>query len=452
MDSSKAIKKVLVANRGEIALRIIRTCKELGLQTVAVHSEADVNSLHVRFADEDVCIGPSSPAQSYLNISRIISAAEVTNADAIHPGYGFLAENPDFAEICESCGIRFIGPSAQTIRQMGDKAYARKVMEEVGVPVISGTGILKDGGAAREAADRIGYPVILKAVFGGGGRGLRIIREGQDSERVWQMAVSESEAAFGSGDIYMERYIEQPRHIEVQVLGDHFGNLVHIGERDCSVQRRHQKLIEVSPSSAVSESLRNRMGEAALLGMRKVGYRNAGTVEFLLDESERFYFMETNTRIQVEHPVTEMVTGLDLIKLQIRIAAGEPIGLRQEDVSHSGCAIECRINAEDPNRNFLPAPGTITSVHVPGGPDVRVDTHIYAGYRVPSHYDSLLAKLIVHGRDRQEAISRMDRSLGEFVIEGIPTTIPFHQAVMRHPDFIRGVVHLGLVERLGFSG
>ncbi|OGG56231.1 MAG: acetyl-CoA carboxylase biotin carboxylase subunit [Candidatus Handelsmanbacteria bacterium RIFCSPLOWO2_12_FULL_64_10] len=447
----RPIHKILVANRGEIALRIIRACKELGIQTVAIYSEADAKSLHIRFADEDVCIGPPSPDQSYLNIPRILSAAEVTNADAIHPGYGFLAENADFAEICESCGIRFIGPGAEAIRKMGDKAAARQIMREAGVPVVPGTGVLEDSQAARQAAERIGYPMILKAVAGGGGRGLRIVRDEKGIERAWQMASAEGEAAFGSGAIYMERYIERPRHVEIQILADRFGGAIHVGERDCSVQRRHQKLIEVTPSPAVDEDLRGRMGEAALLGARSVGYENAGTVEFLLDEHGQFYFMEMNTRIQVEHPVTEMATRLDLVKEQIRIASGEPLDVRQEDVSHYGCAIECRINAEDPDRNFLPVPGAVTSFHIPGGPGVRVDTHVYAGYRIPPHYDSLLAKLIVHGRDRQEAVCRMERALEEFVVEGVPTTIPFHQAVMKHPDFIQGKVHLDFVERLGYG-
>jgi acetyl-CoA carboxylase biotin carboxylase subunit len=447
----RPITKILVANRGEIALRIIRACKELGIQTVAVYSEADAKSLHIRFADEDVCIGPPSPDQSYLNIPRILSAAEVTNSDAIHPGYGFLAENANFAEICESCGIRFIGPGAEAIRKMGDKALARQIMQEAGVPVVPGTGVLKDSREAREAAEEIGYPVILKAVAGGGGRGLRIVREPEGIERAWQMAGSEAGAAFGSAGIYLERFIERPRHVEIQVLGDRFGGAIHVGERDCSVQRRHQKLIEVSPSPAVDPDLRRRMGEAAVLGMRSVGYESAGTVEFLLDEGGRFFFMEMNTRIQVEHPVTEMVTRLDLVKEQIRIAAGEPLDIRQEDVLQDGCAIECRINAEDPDRNFLPVPGLVESFHIPGGPGVRVDTHVYAGYRVPPHYDSLLAKLIVHGRDREEAICRMGRALEEFVVEGIPTTIPFHQAVMKHPDFLRGRVFLDFAEHLGYG-
>ena len=333
----------------------------------------------------------------------------------------------------------------------GDKAAARQIMREAGVPVVPGTGVLEDSQAARQAAERIGYPMILKAVAGGGGRGLRIVRDEKGIERAWQMASAEGEAAFGSGAIYMERYIERPRHVEIQILADRFGGAIHVGERDCSVQRRHQKLIEVTPSPAVDEDLRGRMGEAALLGARSVGYENAGTVEFLLDEHGQFYFMEMNTRIQVEHPVTEMATRLDLVKEQIRIASGEPLDVRQEDVSHYGCAIECRINAEDPDRNFLPVPGAVTSFHIPGGPGVRVDTHVYAGYRIPPHYDSLLAKLIVHGRDRQEAVCRMERALEEFVVEGVPTTIPFHQAVMKHPDFIQGKVHLDFVERLGYG-
>ena len=443
--------KILVADRGEIALRIIRACKELGIQTVAVHSEADENSLHIGLADEDVCIGPPPGEQSYRNIPRIVSAAEITDADAIHPGYGPLAENAEFAEICTSCGITFIGPSAASIRRMGDKSVARETMMDAGVPVAPGTGVLTGLEAAREAAERVGYPVRLKAVSGGGGRGMRIVHTADGLERAWQMARSEAEAAFVSGALYLEKEIEGPRHVEIQVLGDQAGNIVHLGERECSIQRRAQKLVEESPSPVVDADLRLRMGEAAVAGARAVGYFSAGTVEFLLSGSGDFYFMEMNTRIQVEHPVTEMVTGIDLVKAQIRIAAGEPLGLSQEAIAPSGHAIECRINAEDPAHNFRPSPGTVTVLHVPGGPGIRVDTHVYAGYRIPSQYDSLLAKLIAHGATRDEATARMLRALQEFVIEGVPTTIPFHLEALQHADFQEGSITTDFVRRLGYG-
>ncbi|MCZ6634063.1 MAG: acetyl-CoA carboxylase biotin carboxylase subunit [bacterium] len=444
--------KILIADRGEIALRIIRACKELGVQTVAIYSEADAHSLHIGVADEDVCIGPPPGDQSYRNIPRILSAAEVTNADAIHPGYGPLAENAEFAEICGSCNIRFIGPSPEAIRKMGDKAIARETMVEAGVPVSPGTGVLADFDAAKRAANQIGYPVRLKAVAGGGGRGMRTVQSEGDLERAWQMAHAEAQAAFTSGALYLEKEIEGPRHVEIQVLGDGAGNLMHLGERECSVQRRHQKLIEESPSPAVDADLRKRMGEAAIAGGRAVGYENAGTVEFLLDAKGAFYFLEMNTRIQVEHPVTEMVTGFDLVKAQIRIASGEFVDLSQENLKFRGHAIECRINAEDPALNFRPSPGTVTSFHMPGGPGIRIDTHTYAGYHVPSHYDSLLAKLIAYGETREEAIVRMIRALDEFVIEGIPTTIPFHLKALKHPDFVSGQITTDFVERLELKG
>ncbi|MDA0747058.1 MAG: acetyl-CoA carboxylase biotin carboxylase subunit [bacterium] len=451
MSSKLPFEKILVADRGEIALRIIRACKELGIQTVAVHSEADANSLHIGFADEDVCIGPPPGDQSYRNIPRILSAAEVTNADAIHPGYGPLAENAEFAEICASCGVTFIGPSPEAIRSMGDKSVARETMVRAGVPVSPGTGVLQALEDARAAAEEIGYPVRLKAVAGGGGRGMRTVRSEKDLERAWQMAHAEAEAAFTSGALYLEKEIEAPRHVEIQVLGDQAGNIVHLGERECSIQRRHQKLVEESPSPAVDATLRKEMGAAAVKGARAVGYYSAGTVEFLLDVSGKFYFLEMNTRIQVEHPVTELVTGIDLVKTQIRVAAGEPLGFEQSGVKPAGHAIECRINAEDTEHNFRPSPGEISTFHMPGGPGIRIDSHVYAGYRVPSQYDSLLAKLIAYGSNREEAIARMVRALQEFVIEGIPTTIPFHLKAMQHPDFKAGRVDTDFVRKLGYG-
>ncbi len=430
-------KKVLIANRGEIALRVIRVCKQFGIKTVAVYSKADSDSLHVRFADEAVCIGPPSPKESYLKIPRIMAAAEVTNADAIHPGYGFLAENASFAEICRTSGITFIGPTPEMISAMGDKAVAKETMRKAGVPVVPGSeGVMKSVGEAQEVARTIGYPVIIKAVAGGGGRGMRIVREAAEMEQALQTAQHEAEQGFGSPDIYIEKFIEQPRHVEIQVFGDEHGNVIHFGERDCSVQRRHQKLIEESPSPAVDDPLRAKMGEAAIRGCKAVGYVNAGTIEFLLDKDRNFYFMEMNTRIQVEHPVTEQVTGHDLIKLQLQVAAGER--LPRKRVVQRGHAIECRINAEDPSANFLPSPGTITDFHMPGGFGVRVDTHAYAGYAIPSHYDSLVAKLIVFAQTREGAVRKMSSALDEFVIEGIKTTIPFHRQVMQSAKFQSG--------------
>jgi len=439
-------KKVLIANRGEIALRVIRACRELGVQTVAVYSEADRESLHVRFADDDVCIGPAPSRESYLRIPRLIAAAEITGADAIHPGYGFLAENAEFAETCAASGITFIGPTPQQIRMMGDKAAARTKMIEHGVPVVPGTpGPVEDPDAALEFARQIGFPVIIKAAAGGGGKGMRVANDADEFARSFQMARTEALSAFGNGDVYVEKYLRRPRHIEFQILGDTHGNVIHLGERDCSVQRRHQKLIEESPSPAMTPALRERMGEAAVLGAKAIDYVGAGTVEMLLDTDGSFYFMEMNTRIQVEHPVTEMITGVDLVKEQIRVAAGEPMR-EKETPTMRGHVIECRINAEDPFRNFQPSPGKIDVFHLPGGNGVRVDTHAYAGYTVPPYYDSMIAKLIVHGEDRPEALAKMRLALDTFIVQGVTTTIPFLSKVMSHPDFVRGEVHTKFLE------
>ena len=433
------MRKVLVANRGEIALRVMRACRELGIETVAVHSTADAESLHVKFADESVCIGEPLATASYLNVPRIVAAAEITGADAVHPGYGFLAENAEFAEIVGSCDIKWIGPAPGIITRMGDKDQARRTAMEAGVPVVPGSkGICQGVDDAVTVAGEIGYPVMIKAVAGGGGKGMRPARDETELRRVFGMASAEAAAAFRNGAMYVEKLILRPRHVEIQVLADEHGNVIHLGERDCSVQRRHQKLIEESPSPAVDEALRARMGEAAVKLCHHVGYTSAGTVEFLLDEDGSFYFMEMNTRIQVEHPVTEMVTGIDLVKEQLRVAAGEPLRIRQEDVKLQGHAIECRINAEDPRRDFAPSPGRITMFHPPGGPGVRLDTHIYTDFVVGPHYDSLLAKLICHGADRAEAISRMIRALDELVVEGLPTSIDLHSAVLHDPIFVRG--------------
>lgn len=431
-------KKILIANRGEIACRIIWACKELDIKTVAVHSEADRDALHVRFADEAICIGPPPSSQSYLNIPAIISAAELTDADAIHPGYGFLSENPYFAEVCDACNITFIGPSPQVMHTMGDKATARQAMKAAGVPVTPGSeGLLDDEETAIKEAERIGYPVLIKATAGGGGRGMRTARNREELIVGYQTARAEAETAFKNSGVYLEKYIERPRHIEIQVLADQHGNVVHLGERECSIQRRHQKLIEESPSPAVSYELRREMGAVAVKACQEVGYSNAGTIEFLLDEDGSFYFMEMNTRIQVEHPVTEMVTIADLVAAQIRIAAGEPLGFTQDEVMFVGHAIECRINAEDPEK-FTPSPGRITTFNVPNGPGVRTDTAAYAGWFVPPYYDSLIAKLIVHSRTRERAIARMRRALEAMVVEGIKTTIPLHLKIMNDPDFIAG--------------
>ena len=440
--------KVLVANRGEIALRVIRACRELGIQTVAVYSEADRESLHVRFADDDVCIGPPQARQSYLNIARIIAAAEITGADAIHPGYGFLAENAEFARICRASNITFIGPLPEQIEAMGDKASARRIAANAGVPTVPGSeGILDDPEEALKVAEGIGFPVLIKASAGGGGKGMRIAREPEQFGQMFSLAQNEALAAFGNGAVYVEKFLDRPRHIEIQVLGDTHGRVVQLGERDCSIQRRHQKLVEESPSPAVDEALRARIGEAAVRLASAIGYLGAGTLEFLLDPSGCFYFMEMNTRIQVEHPVTEMVTGFDLVKEQIRIAAGERVAVPEGPCGLRGHAIECRVNAEDPARNFQPSPGQITAYHPPGGPGVRVDTHVYAGYTVPPYYDSLLAKVIVHGRDRSEALVRMGQALDSFILEGVTTTIPFLSRLIHHPDFVSGRVDTRFLER-----
>jgi acetyl-CoA carboxylase biotin carboxylase subunit len=441
-------KKILIANRGEIALRILRACQELGVKTVAIYSEADADSLHVRFADEVVCIGPPQSNESYLNMVRIISAAEVTGAEAVHPGYGFLAENPEFAEICEECDIQFIGANADVIRRMGDKAEAKETMKKTGVPVVPGSeGVIKDLAHAKSLVKEVKYPIMLKAVAGGGGRGMRLVNSEDELEMNFMMASAEAEGGFGNADLYMEKFIANPRHIEIQVMADAHGNVVHYGERECSIQRRHQKLLEEAPSSVIDEELRKKMGELAVKGCKGVDYVGAGTIEFLLDEQKNFYFMEMNTRIQVEHPVTEMVYNRDLVKDQIRVAAGEPLGYEQKDIHMQGHAIECRINAEDWERNFMPNPGHIENVHFPGGPGVRVDTHTYSGYDIPPYYDSLVAKLIAYGKDREEAITRLRRSLDEFVIEGIKTTIPFHRKLIDHEDFKSGNFDTGFLER-----
>jgi acetyl-CoA carboxylase biotin carboxylase subunit len=439
--------KVLIANRGEIALRVIRACRELGLETVAVYSDADRESLHVRFADDDVCIGPPPARDSYLNIPRIIAAAEITGADAIHPGYGFLAENAEFAEICAASKITFIGPTADQIRTMGDKAQARKAMTAVGVPIIPGTpGPVEDVDEALTFATQIGFPVIIKAAAGGGGKGMRVAKDPDDFGRSFQLARSEALSAFGNGDVYVEKYLSRPRHIEFQILGDRHGNLLHLGERDCSVQRRHQKLIEESPSPAVDDALRESMGSAAVAGAKAIDYVGAGTIEMLLDEDGSYYFMEMNTRIQVEHPVTEMLYGVDLVKEQIRVAGGEPLRVKVLP-PRRGHVIEVRVNAEDPARNFQPSPGRITTYHPPGGPGVRLDSHVYDGYTVPPYYDSLLAKLICQGEDRGEAIARMVVALESFIIEGVTTTIPFLARVMKNERFAAGDIDTKFLER-----
>jgi acetyl-CoA carboxylase biotin carboxylase subunit len=434
----RSFKKILIANRGEIACRIIWTCKEMGIQTVAVHSEADRDSLHVRFADEAICIGPAPSAQSYLNIPAIISAAEIANVDAIHPGYGFLAESETFAKICEDCNIKFIGPRPEVIKMMGDKVEARRTMAAAGVPILPGSPEpLEPGDEAVQLAREIGFPVIVKAAAGGGGRGMRIVRSEEELLPSLTAASTEAAAAFKNGAVYIERYIERPRHIEIQVLADEHGNCVHLGERECSIQRRHQKLLEEAPSPVLSAELREKMGTAAVNACREIGYSSAGTFEFLLDEDGSFYFMEMNTRIQVEHPVTEMVTLADIVRNQIRIAEGEDLGYNQSDVQIVGHSIECRINAEDPVK-FTPSPGKITAFNIPGGPGVRVDTAAYEGYVVPPYYDSMIAKLIVHARTRELAIARMKRALEAMVVEGIKTTIPLHIKIMSDPDFQAG--------------
>jgi acetyl-CoA carboxylase biotin carboxylase subunit len=441
-------KKVLIANRGEIALRVIRACKELGIATVAVYSEADRECLHVRFADDDVCIGRAPSRESYLSIPRIIAAAEITGADAIHPGYGFLAENAEFAEIVRTSGLTFIGPTPDQIRQMGDKATARRLAREQGVPTVPGSpGPVETVEEALAFSDGIGFPVIIKAAAGGGGKGMRVAADHDSFGQAFTLARQEALAAFNSDQVYIEKYLARPRHVEIQVMGDQHGRVMHLCERDCSVQRRHQKLIEEAPSPALSQERRDEMGAAAVQLAGAIGYVGAGTIEFLLDEDGSYYFMEMNTRIQVEHPVTEMVTSFDLVKEQVRMAAGEKLRLKLVGNRLRGHAIECRVNAEDPNRNFQPSPGLITAFHPPGGPGVRVDTHIYDGYHVPPYYDSLVAKVIVHGHNRGEALARMRQALDSFIIEGITTTIPFLGRVMRHPDFVAGTVDTKFLER-----
>ncbi len=443
-------KKILIANRGEIALRIIRTCRDMGIKTVAVYSEADKDSLHVRFADEAVCIGPPPSRESYLSIPRIIAAAEITNADAIHPGYGFLAENAEFSEICSESEIKFIGPSPDMIKAMGDKAYAKDTMRKSDVPVVPGSdGIVTTIEDAKTIAAEFGYPVLIKASAGGGGKGMRIVRDESEMENSFTMATNEALSAFGNGDVYVEKFVENPRHIEIQVLGDQFGNVVHLGERDCTVQRRHQKLIEETPSPFITDEIREAMGAAAVKGAKSVKYEGAGTVEFIVDKNKNFYFMEMNTRVQVEHPVTEQVTGVDLIREQIAVAAG--LKIKIENVRREGHSIECRINAENPDKNFAPSPGKITSFHLPGGIGIRVDTHAYANYFIPPYYDSMIAKLIVTADDREEAIKRMYRALDEFIIEGVHTTIPFHKKVMKHEKFIEGDYDTSFIEKYGLA-
>jgi acetyl-CoA carboxylase, biotin carboxylase subunit len=439
--------KVLIANRGEIALRVIRACRELGIKTVAVYSEADKDSLHVRFADEAICIGKPKSSESYLNIPAIISAAEVADVEAIHPGYGFLSERAHFAEICESCNITFIGPPKVAIEKMGDKSVAKDTMKQAKVPTVPGSdGVVKDEQEAIKIAEKIGYPVMIKASAGGGGKGMRIAHNRPSLVSNLQTAQTEAQAAFGNNEVYIEKYIDGARHIEVQVLGDRFGNIIHLRERECSIQRRHQKLIEETPSPAINNKTREKMGESAVKAAKAVGYFSAGTVEFILDKDGSFYFMEMNTRIQVEHPITELITGVDLVKEQIRIADGEKLKLAQRDISCNGHAIECRINAEDSDNNFMPSPGKITMYHPSGGFGVRVDSHLYTGYNIPPYYDSLIAKLIVHADDRRQAIARMRRALSEFMVEGIKTTIPFHLKVLDNPDFQKGEYSTKFIE------
>lgn len=440
--------KILIANRGEIAVRIIRACREMGIKTVAVYSEADRDSLHTLLADEAICIGPAPSTQSYLNMERILTATVAMKADAIHPGFGFLSENARFAELCEKCNIAFIGPSAEIINKMGNKSEARKTMMEAGVPVVpGGKEAVHQVEEARAMAEKIGFPVMIKASSGGGGKGMRISRSLEDFDANFQSAQMESVKGFSDDTMYIEKYIEKPRHIEFQIMADKFGNVVHLGERDCSIQRRHQKVLEESPSAAISDELRHQMGQVAVKAAKAVGYENAGTIEFLLDSHKNFYFMEMNTRIQVEHPVTEMVTGLDLIKEQIRVAAGEPLSVKQEEIEIRGHAIECRINAENPEKNFMPCPGRIINIHAPGGNGVRVDTHIYNDYQVPANYDSMLMKLIVHGKDRQEAIAKMRSALGELIIEGIETNVDFQFDILSHESYQSGDIDTDFIPK-----
>ena len=444
----KLFKKILVANRSEIAVRVIRACKELGIKTVAVYSDIERDSIHVRLADEAVCIGPANSSQSYLNIPGILSAAEITDSEAIHPGYGFLAENPHFAEACHTSGITFIGPSPENMRLGGEKAKARQMMKRRGIPIVPGSdGPISSEDSVLKVARRIGFPVILKASAGGGGKGMRIVNEEKDIEQAYYLAQSEALTAFGNGELYIEKYIPDMRHIEVQIMADNKGNVIHLGERDCSIQRRHQKLIEESPSPISTEKFRKKIGDLAIRAARAMKYRNIGTMEFIVEPDENIYFMEINTRVQVEHSVTESVTGIDIIKEQIKLAAGFPLEYKQSNIRSSGHSIECRINAEDPER-FIPSPGRITLFYQPGGPGVRVDTAAYCGWVVPPYYDSLIAKLIVHGRDRGEAIMKMRRALDEFLVEGIKTTIPFQKKVLHHADFAQGTFNTGFVEKI----
>ena len=445
-------KKILIANRGEIALRVIRACHELGIKTVAIYSTTDEFSLHVKFADEAVCIGPPASAESYLNIPRIIAAGEITKSDAIHPGYGFLSESAEFSKICSENGFAFIGPGPEMIMSMGDKATAKKTMKSAGVPVIpGGDGILNDAEEAKVLANEMGFPVMLKATAGGGGRGMRLVTKEDELSDLYQVAYQEALNGFGNGDLYIEKFIEEPRHIEIQILADKDGNVIQFGERDCSIQRRHQKLIEESPSPAVNDALRLKMGKAAILGAKAIDYVGVGTIEFLLDKNKNFYFMEMNTRIQVEHPVTEMVTGVDLIKQQIKVHAGEKCPDYSPDYKLRGHSIECRINAEDPEKDFRPSPGIISNFHMPGGKGVRVDSHAYSGYKIPPHYDSMIGKLIVHAKDRGRAINRMQRALEETIIEGVKTTIPYHQKIMEDKNFSSGKFDTSFLDSFIFN-
>ena len=447
------INKVLIANRGEIAVRIIRACREMGIETVAVYSKADETALHVQLADEAVCIGPAASKDSYLNMENIISATVLSGADAIHPGFGFLSENARFAEMCRQCHITFIGPSPELIHKMGNKSEARKTMMEAGVPVVPGTKEpVYTAEEAKTIADNMGYPVMIKASSGGGGKGMRISRSPEDFEENFRMAQMESVSSFSDDTMYIEKYIESPRHIEFQILGDAYGHVIHLGERDCSIQRRHQKVLEESPSPAMNEALREKMGRAAVQAAKAVGYESAGTIEFLLDKHRNYYFMEMNTRIQVEHPVTEFVTNVDLIKSQIRIAAGEPLNICQEDIEFKGHAIECRINAENPEMNFRPSPGKIERLHLPGGKGIRVDTAVYAGYTIPPYYDSMIAKLIVLGKSRNEAIKKMKSALSEFIVDGIDTNVDFQMEIMNHPKFQSGDFSTDFIEQMEREG
>ena len=444
-------KKILIANRGEIALRVIRACHELEIKTVAIYSTADELSLHVKFADEAVCIGPPASNESYLNIPRIIAAGEITNADAIHPGYGFLSESAKFSRICAENGFQFIGPASNMIRSMGNKVTAKETMEAAGVPVVpGGEGVLSDAEEAKKIANEMGYPIMLKATAGGGGRGMRLVKKENELINLYEIAYQEALNGFGNGDLYIEKFIEHPRHIEIQILGDAIGNVIQFGERDCSIQRRHQKLIEESPSPAVDDKIREEMGKAAIAGAKAIDYVGVGTIEFLLDKDKNFYFMEMNTRIQVEHPVTEMVTGVDLIKQQIRVHAGKKCPNYSSNYKLRGHSIECRINAEDPSKNFMPSPSKITNFHLPGGKGVRVDSHAYTGYVIPTHYDSMIGKLIVHAKNRKRAINRMQRALEETIIEGPKTTIPYHQKIMQNDDFISGKFDTGFLENFTY--